>query len=141
MEQWYVWLAVIIILIIIECMTVGLTTIWFVASGIIALFVSFFTDSYLIQFAIFVILGVLLLVTTRPILVKKIKPKTESTNLDRIIGMEAIVTEEITKHKNGEVKVDGKRWTASANETLKEGDIVTVLEINGVILKVERKGD
>lgn len=138
MDQWIVWLAIIIILTAIEILSVNLTTIWFVASGIVALGVSFLTDNYLIQFGVFVLLGVILLVTTKPILVKKLKSKKEATNLDRVIGMEGIVTEKITKRENGEVKVDGKKWTACADKAIKVDETVKVLEINGVKLKVEK---
>lgn len=141
MEQWYVWLAVIIILAFIEFTTINLTTIWFVGSGLVALILSFFTDNYLIQFGVFVILGIVLLITTRPLLLKTFNKKKEKTNIDRVIGMEAIVTEAITKHKPGEVKVDGKLWTAYADEDLAKDDIVKVLEINGVRLKVTKEGE
>ena len=138
MDQWIVWLAIIIILTAIELLSVNLTTIWFVASGIVALGVSFLTDNYLIQFGVFVLLGVILVITTKPILVKKLKSKKEATNLDRVIGMEGIVTEKITKRENGEVKVDGKKWTACADKAIKEGETVKALEINGVKLRVEK---
>lgn len=138
MEQWIVWIAVIIILTAIEILSVNLTTIWFVVSGVVALLFSFVNDNYLIQFTIFVILGVILLITTKPILVKKLKHNHESTNLDRVINMEGVVTEKITKTNPGEVKVDGKKWTAQSNKTINEGEIVKVLEINGVKLRVEK---
>ena len=77
---------------------------------------------------------------TRPYLVKKLSKKKVSTNLDRVIGMEGIVTEEITKFKIGEVKVDGKKWSAIANEKIKVGEEVTVDSIDGVKLIV-RKGE
>lgn len=141
MEQWYVWLIIVIILTILEATTINLTTIWFVLSGIIALISSLFIDNYLIQFGIFVIIGVLLLVTTKPILEKALKTKKEATNIDRIIGTNGLVTERITKSQNGEVKVDGKRWTASADKTIKVGSIVKILSINGVKLKVEEVED
>ena len=137
----FTWLILIIVLIVIECTTVNLTTIWFVISGILSLVSSFFTDNMLIQFGIFVIIGILLLITTKPILKNIIKTKSTSTNLDRVVGMEAIVTKEISKHHFGEVKVDGKRWTAYADDTIKTDEIVNVLEINGVKLKVEKKGE
>lgn len=141
MEQWYVWLIIIIILTILEAMTINLTTIWFVASGIVALIASFFIDNYLIQFGIFVILGVLLLVTTKPILEKALKVRKEATNVDRIIGATGLVTEKITRNENGEVKVDGKRWTAYAEKTIKTGSTIKVLSIKGVKLKVEEVED
>lgn len=139
MEQWCVWLAVIIILAVLESMTINLTTIWFVASGLVALLLSFITDSYLIQFGVFVVLGVILLITTKPLLEKSLKQKKQPTNIERIIGMSGVVTEKITKTKNGEVIVDGKKWTAYADETIDENSIVKVLKINGVKLKVEEE--
>ena len=142
MEQWYVWLAIIIILTVLEAMTVNLTTIWFVASGIIALIISFFTDNYLIQFGIFVVLGIILLVTTKPMHEKMLKHRKEATNADRVIGETGIVTENIAKNQMGEVKVDGKRWTAYADKAITVGTSVKILEINGVKLKVEQtKGE
>ena len=133
----WIWLAIIIVLAILEIATVNLVTIWFIASAIISLILSLFIHSFFIQFLVFVILGLIFLVTTREYLMKLMSNKKEKTNLDRVIGMEAIVTEEITKNKPGEVKVDGKRWTATANKKIKVDSIVKVLEIDGVKLKVE----
>jgi len=138
MEQWGVWLLIIVILTILEASTTNLTTIWFVVSGIIALIISFLTDNYIIQFGVFVILGVILLVTTRPLLQNLLKHHKEATNIDRVIGMQGIVTQKITKNSAGEVKVDGKNWTATADKIIKENSLVKVLEINGVKLKVEK---
>ena len=55
--------------------------------------------------------------------------------------MEAIVTQKITKHQPGEVKVDGKLWTAYADESIKVDAVVKVLEIDGVRLKVQKEGE
>ena len=137
--MWYEWLAVIIILAFVEFLTVGLTTIWFVISGIVALLASFVIDDFAIQFAIFVILGIILLLTTRKKLEEKLVGKKEKTNLDRIIGMKGIVTDDIYKNHTGEVKVDGKRWTAYADDDILKDETVKILEINGVKLKVEKE--
>ncbi|MBP3461868.1 MAG: NfeD family protein [Bacilli bacterium] len=134
----YMWLIIIILLIIVEVMTINLTTIWFVISGLFALLLSFFTDNFFIQFFVFTIGGIVLLIVTRPILKNIIKEKKESTNLDRVIGMTGIVTEKIKKNATGEVKVDGKRWTAFANQNIDTNSTVKVLEIDGVKLKVEK---
>lgn len=133
----FIWLAIIILLIIVEAMSVNLTTIWFVASGLVALLLSFLVGNFIIEFAVFTVLGLILLITTRPILTKMLKQHKESTNLDRVIGMKGIVTEEIKKLSTGEVKVDGKRWTAYADKKIPIDSTVEVLEINGVKLKVK----
>ncbi len=137
----WIWLGVVIALILIEVLTTNLVTIWFVASGIVALILSLFIDKYYIQFLVFVVLGVILLLTTREHLLKLMKGKYQKTNLDRVVGMIAVVTEEISKNNPGEVKVDGKRWTAIANKKINVGSSVKVLEIEGVKLKVEEVDD
>ncbi len=136
--MWFLWLFIIIFLVMIEAMTVGLVSIWFIFSGIVALLLSFFVDSFLIQFAVFVLLGILALVTTRPILEKKLKVTKERTNADRIIGMKGVVTQPIKKLQPGEVKVDGKRWTAISEKAIPIDSTVKILSIEGVKLKVEK---
>ena len=140
MEQWLVWLIIVILLTLIEVATVNLTTIWFVVSGVIALIISLFVDNYILQFGIFVILGVILLITTKPFLTKFLKQHKVKTNIDRIIGMTGVVTEKIEKNKDGEVKVDGKMWTAYADKFTKKDELVKVVEIKGVKIKVEKEG-
>lgn len=141
MEQWVVWLIIVILLALIEITTINLTTVWFVTSGILALIVSLYVDNYILQFGIFVIVGVILLITTKPFLTKFIKQHKVRTNVDRIIGMTGVVTEKIGKNEDGEVKVDGKKWTAYADKAIKKGDLVKILEIKGVKIKVEKIGE
>lgn len=133
----WIWLGIVIILTIIEISTVNLVTVWFIVSALVSLILSIFIDNFFIQFLVFVILGLILLFTTRETLIKIIGNKKEKTNLDRVVGMTAIVTEEINKNSSGEVKVDGKRWTAISDKRIKVDSTVKVLEINGVKLKVE----
>lgn len=135
--MFYIWLGIVIILGFIEVITINLVTIWFVISGLIALACSFIIDSFIIQFSIFVILGLILMLATRKSL-KKVLIPNEKTNLDRIIGTKGHVTDTIEKDGVGEVKVDGKKWSAIADETIEAGSIVKILAINGVKLKVEK---
>ena len=135
--MFYIWLFIIIVLAFIEVMTVNLVSIWFIISGLFALITSFIFDNFLIQFAVFVVLGVLLMITTRDVLEKKLVRK-EKTNLDRIIGMKGVVTEEIDMFQIGEVKVDGKAWSAVSTTKIEVGEIVKILKIEGVKLIVER---
>ena len=131
------WLAIVILLGVIELVTVNLVTIWFIASALVSLLLSFFNIPFIVQFGVFVILGTILLITTRKALQKQVDSFKQSTNLDRVIGTEGVVTEKITKHNNGEVKVDGKRWTAVSDKTIQEGKIVKIIKIEGVKLIVE----
>ncbi len=133
----WIWLIIIIFLIFLEAATVDLVSVWFIASAFVSLILSVFIDNYFIQFSTFVILGTVLLLTTRKYLVNLINVNKEKTNLDRVVGMNGVVTAEIKRNKYGEVKVDGKRWTAYSNKNIKVDSTVKVLEIDGVKLKVE----
>lgn len=135
----YIWLGIVLLLTAIEVMTVNLTTIWFVISGIVAILLTFVTDVFLIQFGTFVIVGVILLITTRPFLQNKLNERHIRTNADRVIGMTGIVTDTITRNNSGEVKVDGKRWTAIADKKIEINTVVEVIKIEGVKLKVKEK--
>lgn len=141
MELWMLWIIIILVLTVLEISTVGLVSIWFIASALVSLILSFFIESFYIQFAVFVILGLILLITTRPLLAKFIKTKNSSTNLDRVIGMTGIVTEEISKNTVGEVKVDGKKWSAISNKKIAVGQEVIIKDIEGVKLIVEKEGN
>ena len=138
MSYWVMWLVVVVLLAIIEASTVNLVSIWFVISGLVALIVSLFTEAFYIQFGVFVLLGIILLVITKPAMNKMLKEKETKLNLERIIGMEGIVTEEIEKNKIGEVKVDGKLWSAISDVKTPVNSVVKAVSIEGVKLVVEK---
>ena len=139
--NWIFWLVLVIVLSFVEIATVSLVSIWFVASGIVAMILSFFIEDTAIITTIFILLGIFLLVISRPIVNKLRSKHNEKTNLDRIIGETAIVTEDIKKNVVGEVKVDGKRWSAVSKEKCLKGDTVKVLKIDGVKLIVEKESE
>lgn len=139
--NWIFWLVLVIVLSFIEIATVSLVSIWFVASGIVAMILSFFIEDTAIITTIFILLGIFLLVISRPIVNKLRSKDNEKTNLDRIIGETAIVTEDIKKNVVGEVKVDGKRWSAISKEKCLKGDRVKILKIDGVKLIVEKESE
>ena len=138
MEVW-IWLGIIVILSIIEAVTVELVSVWFIASAIVSLILQVLGIDFKLCFIIFVLLGIVLMITTRKYLLKLLQVKKTSTNIDRIIGMKALVTKDIKDI--GEVKVDGKIWTAVSDEILSAGDYAKVLEINSTKLKVEKWSD
>ena len=135
--MFYNWLVVATILGIFEALTTSLVSIWFVISAIITMIVSLFTDNLFIQLGVFVVLGVMLMPISKKIYAK-IKVSDIKTNFDRIIGMKGIVTEDIIDGNIGEVKVDGKKWSAYADSNILKGEYVKILSINSVKLKVEK---
>ncbi len=139
----FIWIAVIVVMAIIEGVTAQLVSVWFVAGALAAAIVSFFTPSFPIQLFVFVGVSVVLLAATRPF-VRKLKASTKvvPTNADRFIGKTAVVLEDIEDVKgSGQVKVGGSVWSAktAAGVKIPKGSEVTVKEIVGVKLIVEPK--
>jgi len=63
-------------------------------------------------------------------------------NADRILGVEAVVTEPISNREaRGQIRVLGEYWTARTEQDteLSEGTLVRVLRIEGVKAIVEQK--
>lgn len=135
----YSWLIVAIVLSIIELGTISLVSVWFIVSALIALLLALFGFSLYIQIVNFVILGIILLIFTRKPLLKYLNKTKQKTNADRILDMTGLVTEEIDIDQPGEVKVDGKKWTAMAKEKIAKGKKVKILKIEGVKLLVEEE--
>lgn len=136
----FCWLTVFIVLLLLEICTVNLVSIWFAIGAFISFFTAMFTDNVILQMVVFLVVSFITLIVTKPI-VKKVKSPKSSTNLDRVLGMEGLVTEDIKKFHVGEVKVDGKRWSAISDVDISKGTVVIVKDIDGVKLIVKMKED
>ena len=136
----FTWLVLFIVLVFIELVTVNLVTIWFAFGSLVSFFVSLFFDNTSLQVGIFVVVSFIALLLTKKIVNKVKNKQIIPTNLDRVIGKIGIVTETISPLKIGEVKVDGKKWTAYSDEKIDVHEKVKVLQINGVKLKVKKEG-
>ena len=134
------WLLLSIGLIVIELFTMSLTTIWFAGGAIVTFFASLLGASVQMQWGIFIIISLILLILTRPVAMKLLKGRTTKTNVDAIIGTRALVTETIDNEKStGAVRVNGQIWTARSeipNQILHKDEWVSVQKVQGVKLIV-----
>ena len=136
-----IWLILLIASGIIEAATAGLVCIWFTFGTLAALISAICGAPPMAQTIIFILVSALLLIFTRPLVKKHIAPKTTSTNYDRLIGKECVVTEEIDNlNGTGAIKANGLEWSAkSSSSNIPKGSIVTVTKIEGVHAIVEPK--
>lgn len=139
------WLIIFIVLIVIELLTMGLTTIWFAGGALVALLMSVLGFGMPVQVVVFIIVSVLLLVLTRPIAVKYFNQNRQKTNVESLIGQQALVLEDVdTLHAAGQVKVNGQIWSAKTEETsgfIAKDMVVMIQGIQGVKLIVKAKED
>lgn len=137
------WSVIFALCIIVEIITLGLTTIWFAGGAAVAAISVLFNASPVVQVLIFIVISLVLFFTTRPIAKKHFNSDSiEKTNVESLIGKEVIVTGAIDNiHSTGQVRVNGLEWTArSANdEFIPEGTVVIINEVQGVKLIVTPK--
>lgn len=131
----YIWIAVIIFALIVEGMTAGLTSLWFVPAAAVAIVLELFKVPQAIQILVFLVSSLVLLVCFRKLSKKSRHIATNVT--DMVIGGIATVTERIDPSaETGEVKIYGKRWSARLEDdgTAEIGERLEVLRISGVKL-------
>lgn len=141
----FLWIIVLVAAIVIETMTMGLTTIWFAGGALAALIAERLGGGLYLQISICLIVSLVLLYFTRPVAVKHFNKERVKTNIDELIGKQAVVTDTVCNLQGtGKVVVTGLEWSAkSIDDRLEfsEGEIVRVAQIKGVKLIVKPDDD
>lgn len=136
------WLITFVVLLVIEIVTMALTTIWFAGGAIAAFLTAYIGFDLWVQIAVFLIVSIVLLVLTRPLAMRFFNEKREHTNAESLIGKKALVTEDIdTLRGVGKVEVNGMEWSAKSDEseTIEKDTIVLIKGIQGVKLIVDKE--
>lgn len=129
------WLIAMILFGVLEAVTVGLTSIWFAVGALAGLMASAAEAPVVVQIAVFLGISFISLLLVRPLAQRFVNDRKVATNADRVIGHEAVVTEEIDNLKGrGQVNASGAIWTARSQEEtpIAVGTRVSVLRIEGV---------
>lgn len=137
-----IWAAAFVILLVIELVTMGLTTIWFAGGAAAGFLCSLLGLSITVQVAAFFVVSIVLLIFTRPFALRYINNHHTKTNVDSLIGEDALVTETINNlQEKGTVRLEGKEWTARSEDGMEilKGAVVSVQKIEGVKLIVKIK--
>ncbi len=136
-----IWLILLVILVVVEIFTLGLTTIWFAGGALVAIIIAALGGPVWLQILVAVIVSFALLVFTRPVAVKYFNKDREKTNAESLVGRQAIVVSEIDNLQGiGQVTINGMEWTARTimdGKTVPVGAVVVIRGISGVKLLVE----
>lgn len=136
------WLILLIVLLIIEIITVGLTSIWAAGGALAALILNLLNVSIVWQVVVFFVVTFVLLYFTRPFAVKFINAKREKTNYEGIIGKTIRIADRVDNmSQTGRAVVNGQEWTVRSEkdeEILEPGTIAKVVNITGVKLIVKK---
>ena len=140
------WLILLACFLVVEAITVGLTTIWFAGGALVAAIASGLGAGILIQWVLFLIVSLALLIFTRPMAVRYMNKGVPKTNVNSLIGERAVVIQKINNlEQTGQVRINDIEWmarTSSDEVTIPEHAIVTIEDVQGVklIVKEETEG-
>lgn len=136
------WLIIFAVCLIVEIISLGLTTIWACGGALVAMIIAFFGGCSLpLQIVVFLVVTTILFFTTRPIAKKHLDNKLVKTNVESLIGKHVIVSDDIDNLKSkGQVMINGVEWTArsKSNNIIPTGTEVVICEISGVKAIVEQ---
>lgn len=138
-----IWLGLLAVLLLVEAVTAGLTTIWFAGGALVAAIAAWMGAGVLVQIVLFLAVSGVLLVFTRPLAVKYLNKDKIATNANSLIGKNAVVTIDIDNlAQTGQVLINDVEWTARTSDDsqkIAKGAVVEIKEIRGVKLIVEEK--
>lgn len=140
------WLIVMVVCLVVEISTLGLTSIWFAGGALLALLISLIGGPVWLQALVFFVVSIVLLVFTRPLATKYFNKNRTKTNVESIAGKQAIVTEKIDNlNGTGQIVTEGMEWTARSADAsiIEEGNVVTIEKIEGVkaIVRIRKEGE
>lgn len=139
------WMALVIIFLIVELVTVGLTTIWLAGGALIAFILAAVGAGFGLQLGAFFVVSFILIYFTRPFAVKYFNPHRTRTNSEGLIGEVVKVTERIdNRAAEGTALANGLEWSARAvsdDKIIEKDTLVKVVRIEGVKLIVEPMTD
>ena len=142
METYY-WLILMAVMIAIEIITLGLSTIWFAIGALAAYVVALFGADVAVQVVVFLVVSLAALFFTRPVAVRLFNNKDrEKTNVDSLIGSAAKVIEKIDNfNAKGRVMLNGMEWMARSvdGSEIEAGETVVIKEVSGVKLMCEKE--
>lgn len=143
MSEVTIWLAVLVVCVGIEIATMGLTTIWFAGGALVSAILAALNAPLWLQIVAFFVVSLILLYLTRPVAVKYFNKDRVKTNVESLIGRQAIVISEIDNLQGiGQITVGGQEWSARSvkdDVQLPVGSVVVVRSVSGVKLIVEEK--
>ena len=138
-----IWAVLTLVAIVVEIGTVSLVSLWFIPGMVLALILSFIPGiPIVVEIITFVIVTAVCFVLFRKKFKEKMGASKVATNADVVIGMTAIVTEDINNIlASGAVKVAGKEWSARSEDQdiiINRDELVRVVRIEGVKLICRR---
>lgn len=138
------WLIVAAAALVIEIISLGLSSIWFTGGGIVAALIAYADGPLWLQVIAFVGVSTILLLLMRPLAKKRLKIGEEKTNIDSMIGrIEKVLVTVDNNAGTGMIKIGDIDWRAVSDDgsVIPDGTLVKISRIEGTKLYVRRELD
>ena len=136
------WIIVAVIALIVEIISLGLSSIWFIGGGIVAAVIAYLDGPFWLQVVAFIVVSTVLLLVMRPIAVKHLGLGREKTNTDSLIGRTEMIRTTVDNNAGtGSLKIGDVDWRAVSDDgsVIPEGTLVVIERIEGTKLFVRRE--
>lgn len=137
----FIWLGVAAVMGIVEVLSLGLITMWFVIGALVAFLANLLGFDLVAQLVVFFLVSIVCLIVLRPVFVKY--RKRGETEEPDVVGQSAIVIEGIDNERLvGRVETANRMtWAARSadNSVIPTGETVVVKNRESITLIVERK--
>ena len=127
---------------VVEIITLGLSSIWFTGGGIVAAIIGYMGGPLWLQFVAFLVVSTALLLLMRPFAKKHLAIGMEKTNTDSLIGRtEKVITTVDNDAGTGMIKLGDVEWRAVSEDgsVIPEGTLVIIQRLEGTKLFVKRE--
>ena len=142
MLPWYVWFIAGLVMLIVELMAGTMYLLWAACAAFLAGLAALLLGSVAwLPWVVFSVGTLLLAAVTRPFVHKVRIGRGVASNVDSLIGKEAVVLQRIDHAANtGRVRIGGDEWRARAEDVVEAGARVVVLRVEGATLSVQELG-
>lgn len=143
--MFWIWLAVIVVTVVIEGITLDMVSVWFTAGAIVPLILAAVgAVGWEIQLIIFIVISTVLILTLRKVTKRLLFKNGSKEQINTIIGKQTKMIEDATEDTMGSIKINDVVWSAKSekDETIKKGELVEIIRVSGnkaIVKKVNVK--
>ena len=142
---WAAWLVLAVGLAVAEMVSLDLILIMIAVGAIVGALTALASFPLILQVLLAAGASTAMLAMVRPELVKKLHSGPDLvTGMNKLVGQQGVVTEELTAHHPGRVKLAGEIWSACPYDdslTIAPGAMVEVFAIRGATAYVHPVGE
>lgn len=134
-HTWETWLALAILLGVAEMFSLDLILIMLAVGAVVGMVTAALDGGVVLQILLAAGASVAMLALVRPGMVKRLESGPDlRLGHDKLVGQQGIVTEQVSAHVHGRIRLAGEIWSAAPYDehlTIAPGETVEVFQIRG----------